>query len=130
MKGFLIVCLLLVGTTCVSAGEPDHQKRKGRIVECMSLCDMVRCGGKYLKEVGCRVVDGTKTIVSAPFKTKICLPKPKRYFYQPPVFRPGRWVPLDIQEVKPLLPDIKSKKWQHPLHIEVEPFVEFTMASL
>ncbi len=96
MKGFLIACCLVIFSAgYASAGEPTHGGRKGRVVECFCFCDMAQCTTRYFKEVGHKVFDGTKAIVTAPFNTKVCFPKPRYYYYQPPVFKPGRLIPLE-----------------------------------
>jgi hypothetical protein len=120
MKRILIACCLIFSTGYVSAGEPAHGGRKGRMVECVCLCDVAQCATEYFKEVGHKMFDGTKTIVTAPFKAKICLPRPRLYYYQPPVFKPGKLTPLE---------SLPKTNQLHPPRVQTRPVVGFTMMS-
>ncbi len=120
MKRILIACCLVLSAGYASAGEPSHGGRKGRVVECICLCDVAQSTTRYFKEVGHKMFDGTKAIVAAPFNTKICFPKPRVYYYQPPVFKPGKLTPLEP------LPQTNKR---HSPRIPTKPIVGFTMMS-
>ncbi len=109
MKRFLIaVCFVLF---FVSGGVCDADERKGGVVfECRTPLDFAAGVGCYFIDTGERVVKGVGTIITAPFKAKLCIPKRRRYIYRPPSWTPPRLQPYPREDAAPI-----------ELHIEPAP---------
>lgn len=70
------------------------------IVTLRGPCDVVRGAGRYVIDVGDRIVGGACEIVKAPFTTPCNLPKPRKFLYQRPIFIPGKLIPIKDCEPK------------------------------
>jgi len=99
MRGIFTVAVLFVVGIAGSVRADECCKSPRRAVEfkCVSPCDVFTGVGCYLKNVTCLTVDGVKTVVTAPFKAKCCLPKPQKWIYVKPRFHyeRGRFEKVD-----------------------------------
>ena len=85
MKGLF----LLLGL-CFFVSNTQAQDCNGRTVKfkCLSPCEILVGTGCYVKDVGSRVLKGSGTILSAPFKSRFCFPKAQKWEW-----KPGHWTP-------------------------------------
>ncbi len=74
---------------------------------------MVKGVGSYVVDTGDRMIQGVGKIITAPFKARARFPKPKRYRYQPPVFIPGKLIPLPPLKK---LDTPESQRFRYPLY--------------
>ena len=106
MKNFVIcfAMFILIGSSCLAQDCNNHARGKAytnkhiefRMVKPLELVKGIGC---YTLDVGKRVISGTNTILTAPLKSKDCLPKAKRYKWVPGKWVPGKLVPvLDPEE--------------------------------
>ena len=88
---FAVMCFVIASSICNAQTycPPRHYHFK-----VITPAQIFHSTGHYMKGVGCRVLHGTKKIITAPFCAPICLPKPQEYRYVP-----GRWY-----RVKPAAP--------------------------
>ncbi len=87
MKKVLLGVCMFLGLGSVSFGQdccrPNPVPRRVIEFRCVNPCD-VFCGvGCYVYGVGSTVVGGAQQIVTAPFRTRCCIPRPRRYVYVP-----------------------------------------------
>ena len=113
-KIFAVLCFVVVSgiSNAQSFCEPPPHYH----FKVITPAQIFHSTGHYMKGVGCRVLHGTKKIITAPFCAPICLPKPKEYIYVP-----GRWYYLNpptkatnpeepVESPKSSEPPPKSKK--------------------
>lgn len=81
---FAVMCFVVVSgiSNAQSCCEPPPHYH----FKVITPAQIFHSTGHYMKGVGCRVLHGTKKIITAPFCAPICLPKPQEYRYVP-----GRW---------------------------------------
>jgi len=96
-KLIFIVGLILSGNVFAQ----DCCKPQSRVVEfrCVSPCDVFKGVGCYGLGVTKRVVHGVGEVITAPFKTRMCLPRPEKYRYHP-----GYWEHIRYEQDPPPAP--------------------------
>ena len=93
MRSFIVTMLFCFAvTSTANAQEPVFFKS-------VTPCDVLQGVGLYVKEVGCKTVDGAKgivkgagKIVTAPFKSRLNWPNARMFR-----FERGHWVPPKIK---------------------------------
>ncbi len=121
MKKIIITLCLLFAASTANAQEHDRSVE----FKCMRPCDVFKGVGCYLKETTYRVGDGLNMIITAPFKSKFCLPKPEKYRYTP-----GQWhyTPPKLEKIE--YPDTilsPPRGSVHPLHQNPNPNTFITL---
>tara|TARA_R100000008_G_C3583235_1_gene170130 strand:- start:1586 stop:1984 length:399 start_codon:yes stop_codon:yes gene_type:complete len=103
MKNFIAVGLVCLAGLFVQAQTAQAQDQvvvstqKTVTFKCVKPADVVKGVACYTVNVSKAVLKGAGKIVSAPFKTKICLPKLRTYKWER-----GHWVPSRLYEVPEL----------------------------
>ncbi len=95
IAGFFVS--LILGSVDCMADEPA--RKNGVVFECRTPLDFVTGVGCYVIDTGERVVKGVGTIVTAPFKAKLCIPERRRYIYRPPSWTPPQLKPFPKREI-------------------------------
>tara|TARA_Y100001951_G_C11280613_1_gene265105 strand:+ start:1254 stop:1634 length:381 start_codon:yes stop_codon:yes gene_type:complete len=111
MKKILMCLMLLFMAANTCDAQCKNPKRKGVVLQARSPRDVVKGVGGYFMDVGSRAANGVGMVITAPFKAKCHFPKRKSYFYQPPVWTPGKLTPIP----EPKIP--KEPRLYHPLYI-------------
>jgi len=110
MKNFvlLVVALCLVGFTSQSNAQDQVVVTRQKTVtfKCIKPVDVVKGIGCYVGDVGKDILKGTKRIISAPFKARMCIPKARLYKWER-----GYWVPSKLYELPDL--DIRGGNMQY-----------------
>tara|TARA_R100000988_G_C4000410_1_gene168663 strand:- start:797 stop:1219 length:423 start_codon:yes stop_codon:yes gene_type:complete len=114
MKGFIFVTLL-IASSFIGVGKAQAQGDPV-FFEAVKPCDILTGVGLYLKDVGTKTVNGTKTIIkgtgrviTSPFRARFQWPKPKIFRYER-----GYFVPPKLEQMPTTPPKVE-------LGIPVEP---------
>jgi len=102
MKGSVLAVLMLAMGFTGNANANDQwvaSRQKTTTFKCVSPVDVVKGVACYTVDVGKKVLSGAGEIISAPFKSKIFIPKARTYKWER-----GHWVPPRFYEVPPAPP--------------------------
>ena len=133
MKNFVLVAVICL-TGFVSQAQAGEQvvvsQQKTVEFNCVRPVDVLKSATCYTLGVGKKVMKGAGQIITAPFKTRMCLPEVKRYRWERGHWIRGRWyeVPeLQIEDGKPEASNMQYLPYHAPLRDDN--FITVTVAD-